>query len=208
MMARSFSWRELPRLYDEYDEAAKLFSESTKIDNEREQNQLKRMYEIANVDGKVEMPLMMSFNHATILTQTFSNDSDIIKSLEKTGQYNKDVEQPLLERVQKAKEWLKLYAPDEYKFEVQDSVSDVISKKIGDSERQALKEFAAILRSTNKDDSELVKKVKQIYEKSNLQPKEFFTAAYLALLGKEKGPRLVPFVRSLGDKAIHLFESL
>ena len=43
-------------------------------------------------------------------------------------------------------------------------------------------------------------------EKQKIKPKEFFQAAYLVLLEKEQGPRLVPFVLTLGEKAIRLFE--
>jgi len=46
-------------------------------------------------------------------------------------------------------------------------------------------------------------------KENGLEPKEFFRAAYLILVGKERGPKLAPFVLSLGKKkAASLFEQI
>ncbi len=208
MMHRTFSWRELPHLYDEYDEAAKIFAGQVKVDNEKEEVHLKRQFEISNKRKAAGKPLEMSFIHASMIAQTFKDDKSIISNLKKTGQYEKSVEKELLERVAKASEWVKLYAPEEYKFEVKENVSEDMKKKLSPQQKKAISKFAKLLKSKSWKQKELINETKKIFESEKLKPNEFFEAAYLVLLGKEKGPRLVPFVLTLGDKAVNLFEQI
>jgi lysyl-tRNA synthetase class 1 len=43
----------------------------------------------------------------------------------------------------------------------------------------------------------------------NLEPKEFFKVAYKALINKEKGPKLAPFIIEVGqEKASKIFMQL
>ena len=208
MMSRSFSWKELPQLYDEYDEASAIFSGKKALENEKEADKIKRKYEIANRRSSAEKPLRMSFMHATMLAQTFGDEKGIISSLKKTGQYDKNAEKQLLERVAHASEWVKLHAPEEYKFEVKEAVPESTRKKLSPKQKKAVKEFAKLLKSKEWKQNELVEETRKIFESEQIKPQEFFEAAYLVLLGKEKGPRLVPFVLTLREKATALFEQV
>jgi lysyl-tRNA synthetase class I len=42
----------------------------------------------------------------------------------------------------------------------------------------------------------------------NIEPKEFFRAAYLVLLNKERGTKLAPFLLAVKEKAVKLLESV
>ncbi|MBI2664317.1 lysine--tRNA ligase [Candidatus Woesearchaeota archaeon] len=205
MMTRSFSWKELPQLYDEYDGAAKLYAGKIKNENEREAEHLKRQFEISN-RKTADKPLEMTFTHASMLAQTFKEEKSALASLRKTGHYDKEAEKELLERIEKAGNWVKMHAPDEYRFAVVDSVSEEVKGKLSAKQKKALKEFAALLRSKEWRQKQLISETEKIFE-GKLKPKEFFEAAYLVLLGREKGPRLIPFVLTLGERAAELFES-
>jgi len=208
MMARSFSWKELPQLYDEYDSAAAVYKGKEKLDNEKEAAHIKRMFEISNKSKKADKPLELSFIHATMLAQTFKDDKSIITSLKKTGQYDKAVEKELLARISQAGNWVKLYAPEEYKFEVKEKVSSNIKKKLSAQQKKALKEFVILLKEKSWKEKELFNEIYNICKSNKIKPKDFFRAAYLVLLEKEQGPRLVPFVLTLGEQAVRLFESV
>jgi len=207
MMTRSFSWKELPQLYDEYDSAGAVYAGKEMLENDKEASHIKRMYEISN-EKEAEKPLELPFVHASMLAQTFGDGKNIIASIKKTGQYDKEVEKQLLERVAKAGEWIKLYAPEEYKFEVKAKVSDSIKKRLSPQQKKALMKFAEIVKSKSWKEKELFNEIYQLCKKEKIKPKEFFEAAYLVLLGKDQGPRLVPFVLTLGDTALQLFEDV
>jgi len=208
MMTRSFSWKELPHLYDEYDDTAMVYAGKMKLENEKEEAHIKRMYEISNKKGQPEKPLRMSFVHATMLAQTFNDRKGIMESLKKTGQYDSYAEDALLERAGKAAEWVRMHAPEEFKFEVKETITDEAKKQISPQLRKALKELAGMLKSKDWKDTELFNEIYELCKKEKIQPKEFFMAAYMALLGKERGPRLAPFVLTLGERAIKLLEQL
>ena len=54
-------------------------------------------------------------------------------------------------------------------------------------------------------EKELFEEFYNISKELDLDTKEFFKGAYLVLVNKEKGPRLAPFILTLGEKATSLF---
>ena len=208
MMSRSFSWKDLPQLYDEYDVAAAVFAGKTSPENDKEASHVKRMFEIANVKGKSDKPLELPFMHASVLGQTFNDRDSIIASLRKTGQYGEKLEQQLLDRIEHARTWAGLHAPEQYRFEVKDSVPEEVRKKLSQKQKSAIRKLAAVLKDKKWEENDLFNEIYEICKAEELKPKDLFGAAYLVLLGKEKGPRLAPFVLTLGEKAVSLFESV
>lgn len=209
MKTRSFSWKDLPNLYNEYDRMAEIYaSEKTEEpDKMKKEEHKRRLFEISH--GRiVHKPLKLSFAHAVVVSQISQKDADIIKSLQKTGQWQDEYKQEILERLKKARSWLKSYAPDDVKFEVQLEVSDEIKAKLNEKQKDALKMAAKAARKKQWTDVELHNEFYEICKKLGLDPKEFFRAAYLVLLKKERGPQLANFVLILGERALRLFEGV
>ena len=79
--------------------------------------------------------------------------------------------------------------------------------KLDDNQKKALKKVAELLEKDFKDDKELHDDMYSIIQECNLEPGDFFKAAYLVLVNKEKGPRLAHFILTIGkDKVKNLFE--
>ena len=149
----------------------------------------------------------MSFSHAAVITQIFPNEEDSIKSMEKTGHYNKEQHDRIFERLHKAKTWLKKYAPDEVKFEVQKQVPKDI--KLIAKEKKALYTIAELLKEKEYDEKSLFNEFYNVSNRLELKPQDFFKAAYKVLLNKEKGPKLAPFILAFGkEKVAKLFEGV
>lgn len=206
MTTRSFSWKDLPNLYDEYDKIAKVYSGALKLENKKEELHYKRLFEVSH--GKdIKNPIEMSFSHAAVITQIFPNEEDSIKSMEKTGHYNKEQHDRIFERLHKAKTWLKKYAPDEVKFEVQKQVPKDI--KLIAKEKKALYTIAELLKEKEYDEKSLFNEFYNVSNRLELKPQDFFKAAYKVLLNKEKGPKLAPFILAFGkEKVAKLFEGV
>ncbi|MEK6968040.1 MAG: lysine--tRNA ligase [Nanoarchaeota archaeon] len=206
MKTRSLSWKELSQLYDEYDHAGKVAFEMATEENEKEKAQLKRLHEMSNFE-RSEEPLEMSFSYACVLVQTYEDDSEAIRAaLKKTGHYQPMLDEKIFERIEKAKAWLSLYAPQDVKFSVQKSVS--ASLKLTEKEIKALKLLAEKLREKQFTEKELSMEFYETAKAVGITAKELYKAGYLVLLNQEKGPRLANFLLVLGDRAIKLFESL
>ncbi len=205
MKTRSFSWKELPNLYDDFDYCNKVYFGNIKIDNKKELSHIKRLYDISV--EKPQKPINMSFNHAVVLAQVFDNDTDIIDSLKKTGHHQPKLEKEILSRIYKAGLWVRKYAPEEQKFEVQKELPKDLA--ISEKEIKAFKRVLEILKQ-NKEmkEDELFKNFYDLCKELNLEPKQFFKAGYKVLLNKDQGPRLASFMLALGEKATALLEKL
>ncbi|MBI2657395.1 lysine--tRNA ligase [Candidatus Woesearchaeota archaeon] len=206
MTTRSFSWRDLPNLYDEYDKIAKIHFGNFKLENKKEESHYKRLYEVSH--GKeIRKAVDLSFSHAAAVAQIFSNEEDAVKSLEKTGHYSRKDHDAIFERLHKARIWLRKYAPDDLKFEVQKSVPKNI--QLSDKEKKALHAVARLLEEKDYDEKTLFEEFYNTAKKLEINPQEFFRAAYKVLLNKERGPKLAPFILALGkDKVARLFEGV
>ncbi|MCX6709481.1 MAG: lysine--tRNA ligase [Candidatus Woesearchaeota archaeon] len=202
MKTRSFSWKDLPQMYDEFDQLERVHSGIEKPENEKDEKHLKRLYEISV--KKEENPLSMSFSHASVLAQIFQEKEGIIASLRKTGQYRKEQEERIMQRIEKAKYWVTHYAPEESRFTVQERVNPEI--KLSPEQKHSLKAVAKILSENHGSEKEFSEKMYNAVKATGLQTKEFFRAGYLVLLNRERGPRLAPFLLALGERAAKLFE--
>jgi len=208
MMTRSFSWKELPNLYEEYDNAASIYKGDFNLENEKESAHLKRMLELSNKENSIDPPLNLSFTHAAIVAQTFSDPKHIIANLKKTGHFDSKYEKQILQRISKASEWVRLYASEEYRFVVQTEVSPTIISSLSTEQKKAIKHFNTLLSQKSWKEKELFSEVYEMCKTINIKPKDFFKAAYLILLNKEQGPRLIPFVLALGERATNLFDKI
>ena len=198
MKTRSFSWKDLPLLYDEYDKAARIYFGELKLDNEKEEQHWKRLFEISAI--KAELALKMNFSYAVILSQITDSEEKIFEILKKTGHFQDGFENRILKRISYAKKWVTKYAPERYKFQIQESPS----VKLSDNEKQIVEQ---VLRALNKalkenmSDKELHQEFYKICQENNVKVKDFFKLMYKILLNKDHGPKLASFLIMLGDKA-------
>lgn len=205
MMARSFSWKDLPQLVDEYSRAGDIYFGNIELDNKKEVAHMKRLYELTNRKNELEKPMKMSYSHAAMLAQIFDDEDKIIASLKKTGQYQINMREQIFSTIKQARAWLNKYAPEESKFIVQEKVPDV---QLSEKQKQALKIIAEKIRTKEWEEKALFNEFYQIAKELQMEPKDLFKAGYLVLLNKERGPKLAPFVIALGERAIKLFEAV
>jgi len=144
----------------------------------------KRMYEMSVMDVPKKLPTRTGFRHLVSLVQ--------IGKLDGLGKDDKV-------RVEKVKNWVEKYAGDDMKFEVREKIVGKFSAK----EKKALLELKNVLESKDfSSDKELFDSFYGICEKIALDNTEFFGAAYRAIIGKEKGPRLASLIRIVGQKEV------
>ncbi|MBI2133439.1 lysine--tRNA ligase [Candidatus Woesearchaeota archaeon] len=205
MKTRSFSWKDLPQLYDEYDDAGRVFFGIKQIENEKEASHIRRLYEFSNRKGSVEEPIGMSFSHAVMLSQIFESEDGFEKSLRKTGQWKEEHRERILERLRQAREWVEMYAPESERFMVQERFSAELTEK----QIEAIRLVAGRLNSGQEwNEKTLFQEFYSIMGEVGIEPKDFFRAGYLVLLNRDRGPKLAPFILALGEKALRLLEQV
>ncbi len=205
MKTRSFSWRNLPKLYDDYDAHMDVYFGKVKMDNKKEEQHMKRLFEISH--GKEISSAGITFSHAAMVAQIGPNEEDSIKSLKKTGHYSKKMHDVIFERINKAKVWLEKYAPEDLKFTVQEEVPKDL--KLSSKEKNALQLVVEALKEKEWNEKTLFEEFYNICKKVDVKNTDFFRAAYNVLLNKDRGPKLAPFILALGkEKVIELFEKV
>lgn len=206
MMSRSFSWKDLPHLYQEYDGLIRVHKGETQITNEKEKMNAIRLLEMAKMDEIIE-PLDLSFPHAAMVAQLYQNDEDSIASLKKSKHYSKKNHEQILGLLHKAKFWLEKYATDDDKYVVQESVPSGLI--LSNGQKDALHDVASLLDSKEWEERELHQEFYTICTKHGIKNTEFFQAAYKVLLNKERGPKLAAFLILLGkERVVPLFRSV
>ncbi len=203
MKTRSFSWKEISQLYDEFDYAGKVYF-GLGLENKKEEAHIKRLYQISSISSP-KKPLEMSFSHATMLAQVFEEKEGIMESLKKTGQYQ-HMEFEIMDRIEKARAWLKKHAPEEAKFAIQHKMPKNIELTAG--QKEALRMLLKRLKEREWDDKSLFLEIYSIAKELNIPAADIFRAGYRVLLNKDRGPKLAPFILSLGEKAVRLLEQV
>lgn len=193
------------KVYEDFDKCERIYFGLEKV-SEKEEIKHKVAYELSYIGAIPKtIPYQPGFRHLTTILQIHSLD------VEKTINYlvkeikNDHDKKRLRARAECAKNWLLLHAPEEFKFSVQEKSA----VEILPVEKKVLHLIAAKLREREWTDIELHEEMYVLCKNNDLQPKDFFTAAYRVLINKEKGPRLAAFILEIGrEKVAKLFSSV
>jgi lysyl-tRNA synthetase class 1 len=100
-------------------------------------------------------------------------------------------------RAEYARSWLKNYADEKFIFALHDSVPEATAT-LTEKQKSAMSELADKIEGADTTDgAKLHELIHEVKESSGLTPKEFFSAIYLAFLGKESGPKVGWFLSTL-----------
>ncbi|NTV23145.1 MAG: lysine--tRNA ligase [Nanoarchaeota archaeon] len=207
---QAYGTNDLILLYERYDTAEKIYFGKEDL-GEKENIKQKRIYELSQV-GKIpkRMPPQVSLVHAATLVQIFSDFDGCIDSLKESGHIYADATKEEIgyvkDRLAFAKHWVEEFADENYKFTVQQKLQDVV---LTESQKSSLRLLAERLKKGKWTEQTLFEEFYKICrDEVKIDPKDFFKAAYLVILNKEKGPKLAPFLITLRQRAISLLEQV
>ena len=187
------------KVYEDFDRCERIYFGREKAKTGKEMENIKRIYELSVIEMPEKLPLQPSFRHLTTLIQMMDGDVEkVVRHIAKEIK-SKDDAKRLRLRLGCAKRWIEKYAPEEFKFKVQERVSKSIN--LTERQRNSVREIAALLKEKSWDEQSLFNEFYKIIDRENMKPPEFFEAFYLVLLNQKKGPKLAPFIIELGDRA-------
>ena len=192
-------------IYEEFDRAERVYfgKEETKSSGDMLEKE-KRMYELSSLIIPDKIPFQVGFRHITTILQIHELDEEETINHFKTDLKTSRDKQNLKARVKCAKNWLLNYAPQDFKFTVNNS-SPILS--LSNSQKEAIKQIIKVLEGKTLTDEALHEEFYTIMKKENINMKEFFTLCYQILINKEKGPKLASFIHIIGKpKSIALFK--
>lgn len=206
------------KIYEDYDKCERIYFGLEEVGAKRKEKEA-RIYELSQVDSPpAEMPLQVGFRHLCNLLQIA--DGDVEKALDFVPEY------PEADRIAKARlrtraacawNWITTYAPDDFRFQLRDSllagggtaadtadVSNLTPVELTADERRAVVALREELRErfAEHDEKTLAEAIYRIAEQEGLEAKSLFQAMYRVLIGQSKGPRLAGFLLTIGRERV------
>ncbi len=189
-------------IYEEFDKVERVYFGHDKV-NEKNTSKYKAAYTLSAI-GSIpsSLPYQPSIRHLTTLLQIYDFDMDkvigyFVKELK--NQFDKD---RLKVRASCAANWVKKYAPEEFRFKVQEKCQVTLSEE----EKEILVELSKKLVGREWTDKELHEEMYVLCTNAGFPPKDFFRLAYRVLINKERGPKLASFILEIGvEKVSGLF---
>ena len=115
---------------------------------------------------------------------------------------NEGDERRFNQRAANASFWIKTYAPEDFKFQINSERPNVELT----SKQQLFVDKLSELLETSWDnietDKELHEKMYEIIKAEDLSPAEAFGPLYKIIISKEKGPKLAGFIRTIGKERV------
>ena len=190
---RDFKYSEIPNLIDELDKLEKLYFGKIKEENKKELIDQKRLFETSSIKIPKTYKEKISFSFLAELSLIYKDFKDIEKILKKLNHKISD-KKIIKDRFEMAKTWMQLYAPEEVKFTIQNKPNKTNLNK---NQISALKELANTLKKEY-NEKELFSEFYNIIQNNSLKAPEFFKAAYLTLINKQRGPKLASLILAIG----------
>jgi len=191
-------------LVEDFENAEKTYFSDSKA-NTREVENIKRSYEMCMKDIPKKNPVRIPYIYASMIYQCHGESTErIIEALKSTGHIGDGISKQDIERIKTrirlAGNWANTFADERYRFGLKETISDTVRRDVS-KYRKALLEFAGLIekKAAEKD---IENACWDISNKNNMKPKEFFESIYLVLLGKKQGPRLAPFILTIGPKRV------
>ena len=164
----------IPTLFDDYQKAADAYFNSGDKD-------LARAFELSKF-GEIQNPPKIRF-------------SVLVQWVQMPNMEEKIKEEGLSEWAGYARVWIDKFASEKDKFEVQKEIPE-ITKNLSSEQKQYLKKIAENLKKDSLAE-ELQTKIYDLAKENNLKPQDAFAAIYLALIGKDHGPKAAWLILSL-----------
>jgi lysyl-tRNA synthetase class 1 len=173
----------IPRLYDEYDRAARAF------DGEVDDAELARTFWYARLDGERTDVARPRFAKVASLVQIPGVDLPAVVAAEKGAPLTPEDLAELAQRTADARRWLERYAPEAYRFEVQRALPPAAAA-LSVPQQEFLARLAEAVQGEPLWQGDVLHgRIHELKNTLGLSPQEAFSAIYLAFLGKPSGPQ-------------------
>ncbi|MFP3089878.1 lysine--tRNA ligase [Treponema sp. TIM-1] len=189
------------KIYEDYDRIERLAWKAEPAKDEASYQKARRIYELSQVEAvPAMMPYQVPFRHLCNLIQIADGDTE--KAILSLTAVTAEQLPGLRQRGERAKYWVEECAPEEFRFRLRPpglraELSDVEWAAVRDLRDGLIAHITAY-----GDDKSCAEAIYKIAEDHNLEGKLFFRAVYQALIGKDQGPRLANFIRSVSKERL------
>ncbi|MBN2511056.1 MAG: lysine--tRNA ligase, partial [Spirochaetales bacterium] len=187
------------KIYEDYEKCERLYfteAESEKARKKKEKSD--RIYELSQVDQVPSvMPYQIPIRHLCNLLQVHDGNVDAV--IDSLGDVSPDQSERFRMKAACAWNWIRQFAPEDFRFAVKTGSEQPVD--VSPEEKTALQGMLSLVRGMDSmDEKAVAEAIYAVARESGIEPADLFTVTYRALIGKEKGPRLASFIKTLGRK--------
>lgn len=161
-----------------------------------------RIYELSQIAGVPKvLPYQIPIRHLCNLLQIFNGKIEgVIAYL---GNVSDDQKERFTTKATCAWNWIRNYAPEDFQFALQEI--GTLVEGLTETQKEVLRQTAKLAQEKmdSTDEKTFGSAVYDILQSLNIESAEFFPIVYKALIGKEKGPRLINFLYTIGSKKVY-----
>ena len=190
------------KIYEDYDNCERIYFGILPVKEQRREKE-KRIYELSQVDGSkipTEPGYQIPFRHLSNYVQIYGGDTE--KVLSRLSDATESQKERLKVRIECAKNWLRDYAPEDFKFSLQTENDEKYAAT--ETELSAIREFAGFVEKylDEMGEKEFSNYIYQAAQDNGMESADFFRLIYMVLINKEKGPKLAGFLKACGSETI------
>ncbi len=186
----------LPVLFDEYDKLATKYFSGVEDDDTRLFHFIHAPQERKGIFNR----FLPRFSQIAFLVQM--PHMDLVQEVErmKGGELTEEDKKEIDTRATYAKRWLETYAPEDFKYTLQEQAPQS-TRSFSPEQKQALKKLFEYVEAHERlDGQELHTTLHAIKTETGIDAKAFFSALYQSFLGRDSGPKAGWFLSVL-DRA-------
>ncbi|GHV80695.1 lysine--tRNA ligase [Spirochaetia bacterium] len=190
------------KIYEDYDRLERIAWKAEPAKNDDAYRRARRIYELSQVGAvPAVMPYQIPFRHLCNLIQIA--DGNIDQAIAGISPAPAPEQIPGLKaRAACAKYWVEESAPEEFRFCLR---GEGERAPLSDSETAAIRDLRdKVIAGIEqyRDDKSCAEAIYKVAEDHGMDGKVLFRAAYQALIGKDQGPRLANFLRSIKQERL------
>ena len=206
----SFVPNRVPEIVDKFDHLERFYyGLEERGENWGSEEEARLLYEMSLTSRQVreKVPVRLPYKFAIYLAQLeemLGPEKILEKSVKAAMKLYQGVSleptdlQDIKKRLLQAKNWVQRYAPSETKFNITAKLPEEVKAKLSEKQKLFLTQLLeTIIKEEELDEKILQNQVFELARKLMLNPPDAFKAAYLVILGAEKGPRLAPLLLAL-----------
>ncbi len=184
------SGESVPDLYDWYDELAAGVREGKADDYAR----LYALTALPKDRAAQGTPWQMRFRELTFIVQMPHLSLEQEAERTKGSPLTEEERAKLQERATYARLWLTTYAPDTFRYELQESLPSVA---LSDTQKKALAALATFIEHAERTGEDIHLRLHELKTEIPIAPKDLFQALYRVFLNRDSGPKAGWFLAGL-----------
>lgn len=189
------------KVYEDYDKCERTYFSKPETEKAMKKwEKQARIYELSQVEAvPAEIPYQIQIRHLSTILQVFSGDIDA--AMDYLGDVPKAQEAKFRARAERAWFWVKNYAPEDFQFSLRNPGDPLPA--MNEEQRNAMAAFKElILDKMDLPEKEFSGHMYDLMKQLQMDSGQFFPLVYQSLISKDKGPRLIPFLYTIGKEKL------